>query len=565
MIRGLIYLEVCLFVISFAQVQTEWVKRYGPANGSAGAKCVGVDAAGNIYITGWSIESSSTSRDYVTFKYNAQGNQIWKKVYNGPGNNNDEPFALYVDSAGNVYVTGESNGGFTTSQDIATIKYNTNGTELWVRRHTGTFNAGSDRGQAVIADELGNVYVAGFAKNTVTGLDYATIKYSPGGNELWVREYCCTDSIDSDVAVSIALDATGNILVTGYSDHLIGGGSSDEDYATIKYNPDGDTLWVRRYDTSSQDEAMVIRTDNLQNIYVTGIGFGSGTGWDFLTIKYDSLGNEQWIRWHDYQGASDVPRDMAIDQWNNIIITGEGNWNSAAVDYVTIKYDINGNECWARAYDDGGYDEAYGVAVDNYGNIYISGMGSSTPPYYDDYLTTAYTKDGDTIWTIYYDQGVGDYDRAYDVACSHGTDDTVYIYVTGQSNDPTSIFWQYCTIKYKYKAPLVGLNEKVILYPNAESNNLQVHPNPFSEKTEIRSMMHDAGYGIKNFSLKIYDISGRIVNDLTNNFESCIMYHESNLCWSGDDAHGRRLPAGIYFVHQEAGDYQQTEKVILLR
>nr|MBA3727320.1 SBBP repeat-containing protein [Armatimonadota bacterium] len=75
-----------------------------------------VDAAGNVYVTGYSVGVGS-SADYATIRYDSNGNQLWVSRYNGSGNAPDVAKALAVDAAGNVYVTGYSGG------DYATIKY----------------------------------------------------------------------------------------------------------------------------------------------------------------------------------------------------------------------------------------------------------------------------------------------------------------------------------------------------------------------------------------------------------------------------------------------------------
>ena len=74
------------------------------------------------------------------------------------------------------------------------------------------------------------------------------------------------------------------------------GGVTGYDYATIKYSPDGDPLWVSdsnpdgaaRYDGPghSTDIATAMVLDAAGNVYVTGWSTGGGTGFDFATIKY---------------------------------------------------------------------------------------------------------------------------------------------------------------------------------------------------------------------------------------------------------------------------------------
>ncbi|MDZ4383950.1 MAG: DUF6531 domain-containing protein, partial [Nitrospirota bacterium] len=140
---------------------------------SAGA--ISVDASGNVYVTGSSL-GSGTYSDYATVKYDSNGNQMWVARYNGPGNNWDYAGAISVDATGNVYVTGWSPGSGTSS-DYATVKYDSNGNQMWVARYNGPGNR-DDYARAISIDVAGNVYVTGQIWDSGTDYDYATVKYS---------------------------------------------------------------------------------------------------------------------------------------------------------------------------------------------------------------------------------------------------------------------------------------------------------------------------------------------------------------------------------------------------
>ncbi|MGB2698520.1 MAG: SBBP repeat-containing protein, partial [Candidatus Zixiibacteriota bacterium] len=154
----------------FAQsVDTAWVRRYnGPGNDWDAARAIVVNNSESIYVTGMS-KGSGTDRDYATIKYNFNGDELWVRRYNGPGNYSDQAFAIVADNFGNVYVTGGS------ESDYVTIKYDSSGNEIWVRRYTP-----GEVGMAIEVDGSENVYV--------TGLNH-TIKYDAQGNELWTGEW----------------------------------------------------------------------------------------------------------------------------------------------------------------------------------------------------------------------------------------------------------------------------------------------------------------------------------------------------------------------------------------
>ena len=117
-------------VLTYSQMIEQWSSEYnGPKGYDDYVSDIAVDASGNVYVTGYSFDSTAGTTykiDYATVKYNSSGVQEWSAIYNGPTDNMDFAYSIGVDADGNVYVTGGSRVD-ETIEEWATIKYNSFG------------------------------------------------------------------------------------------------------------------------------------------------------------------------------------------------------------------------------------------------------------------------------------------------------------------------------------------------------------------------------------------------------------------------------------------------------
>lgn len=416
-------------------VYAAWVANYnGPGNNIDQVNAIAVDGSGSVYVTGQSF-GAGVDFDYATIKYNADGQQQWIARYNGPVNFDDIATAIAVDKSGNVYVTGRSPGA-SSGYDYVTIKYDSDGRQQWLARYNGPAN-GDDAAWAIAVDTLGNVYVTGQSVGAGTEDDYATIKYNTDGQELWVARYNGPGNL-GDASYAIALDDSGNVYVAGLSV----GSDTGADYATIKYDSSGQQQWVARYNgpANGDDTAYAIALDDLGNVFVTGSSRGTGSNFDYATIKYNSTGQQQWAaRYHGTGTGQDEGHAIAIDGSQNVYVTGQSAGAGTAYDYATIKYDLAGQEKWVARYDGpaNNADQAWAIAVDNSGNAYVTGQsyGAGTE---SDCATIKYDSTGQEEWVMRYN-GSGD---SFDYAFALAVDSSENVYVAGESNA------DYLTIKY---------------------------------------------------------------------------------------------------------------------
>lgn len=109
-----------------------------------------------------------------------------------------------------------------------------------------------------------------------------------------------------------------------------------------------------------------------------------------------------------------------------------------------------------------------------------------------------------------------------------------------------------------------GIEEETSYRPQVAGYRLQIYPNPFIQKTEIRFQIPDTGNPTSNISLKIYDVVGRLIRTLVDE-EKNPGYYTLRLDMSKYDDIIAPTTSGIYFAKLVAGDYTITKKLILLK
>ncbi|UCG92636.1 MAG: T9SS type A sorting domain-containing protein [candidate division WOR-3 bacterium] len=451
----------------------------------------------------------------------------------------DGAFSVAVDNSNNIIVTGISYIG--GNNDYFIVKYDCNGTILW---QDTIDNGDEDYADCVAVDNSNNIIVTGYC--TIGGdYDYFTVKYDSNGTILW------QDTLDNnglyDIARGVAVDNSNNIIVTGYCD--IG---NDCVYLTVKYDSSGTIIWADTLNYGPWDSALDVAVDNDNNIIVTGYT-STGANNDYFTVKYDSSGTILWqdtIDNHEFDQAYGV----AVDNSNNIIVTGCSGEPFSDYDYLTVKYDPNGTILWQDTFDNNDHDDvAYSVAVDNGNNIIVTGYSLELLGDYD-YFTVKYDSNGTIVWQGTLDNGNND------IAHGVAVDNADNIIITGKSHIDGN--FDYFTVKY---VPVPGIAEDEYFDLLSDNPIFYIYPNPFNEKTEIRWQVTDNGYqiGDDRFKLEIYDINGRMIkefNQLTNH-QSPI----NHTTWDGTDSSNRKLPSGVYFLKFEIEGYTETEKLLLIR
>lgn len=365
-----------------------WVARYHDVvNGGDEAVALALDAKRNVYVTGticteFRVVIGCVHWTFGTIKYSPEGQRLWVARYQLLGNGDAFAAAIAVSAQGEVYVTG---GRFPEGQfgsdNYATIKYDTNGTQIWIAQYIGPRSY--DTVRSLTLDAQGNAYVTGTSSGEEPGIsEYATIKYDSDGTEVWVARYRRPGS-QLNRAAALALDSVGNVHVTG---------TSEGAYSTIKYDPDGTEVWTAQYEAHGSAAALACDADG--NVYVTGASVVDGRE-DYATVKYDSKGNEAWIvRYHGPGTGGDYGKRIALDSKRNVYVTGSSSGDGPHSDFATIKYDPEGTELWVARSGSGrrdSYDAPNAFALDAQGNVYVTGQSLNTTRVYE-YFTVKYSQ-----------------------------------------------------------------------------------------------------------------------------------------------------------------------------
>jgi uncharacterized repeat protein (TIGR02543 family) len=412
----------------------EWHTFYGSSGSDAGSS-IAVDGSGSLYIVGTSgatwlgndgaspLHPHSGKFDMTVVKLNSAGVYQWHTFYGS--NEHEWGCGITVDGNGNVYVTGDSywpwqgDGGtsplhgFTGGRELMVVKLNSSGAYQW---HTFYGSASNQYGRDIALDNTGNIYVSGYTEGS------------------WLGE-----------------GGTSPLHST----------SGQTDLAVLKLNNNGVYQWHTFYGGLLYDYGYGAAVDDLGNVYITGTseGIWQGDGGvaplhphsgleDIVALKLSGDGVYQW---HTFYGAgnSDLGYDIALDRNGNVYLTGDsyypwmGDGGTAPLhpptgrrEIVVIKLNSGGVYQWHTFYGSSSDDNARSIAVDDSGNIYIAGYSKATwqgdgeaSPLHaytgsDDFTVVKLDTNGRYQWHTFY--GSGSNDWGYGITVTGGD-----VYATG--------------------------------------------------------------------------------------------------------------------------------------
>ena len=416
------------FVRAASSPEYSWHTFYGSSTWDYGY-ALAVDGSGNIYITGesgasWNgpanqppLQPYTSGDDVFVLKLDANGSYQWHTFYGGDDESGE---GIAVDENGGVYICGNSNTSwngpagqaplnpFAGEADMLVLKLNASGAYQW----HAYFGSPAADDCFDIAAKNGSIAITGVSSinwngpssaaplHAVSGYgDMSLVKLNTDGAYQWHTFY--SGDAAHTTGLGIDIDNAGRIIAVGETNsswglvtvplHSYTGG---KDIFIIQLNNAGILQWHTFFGSAQDDSANDVITDANNSILLIGSsdaswetpnspvqGFAGGTS-DMAVISLNGNGTYQW---HTFYGSSifDSGEGIDIDPDGNIIIAGYKDPSPKSGNI--LPYFGNGEIEVARLTHQGAFldgqlypTSAFDMAVDDYGNIYLTGDSSHT-------------------------------------------------------------------------------------------------------------------------------------------------------------------------------------------
>ena len=301
--------------------------------------CLAIDSSANAYVGGF-------SKDFGTVKLSPQGSNLWLTTFvesYGPTVSQ----SVLVDSANNVYVSGLDsyysfvNNGILYGPYVmlTTIKYNSDGNQTWKTGQSAGIQSMSVRVGGGALDSSNNIYLVALFSAAPTAL--FTYKYTSSGSLLWTLENPDA-SVGPDAANGLTLDGASDVFITGQFGYFGPNYSYGTlAYGTYKASTIGSWVWTNAFPVGPfpPSSAQAIAVDASNSSYVTGYSPDPNGTNDIVTIKYDPNGNMVWLqRYSSPVGGNAAGSAIVVDNNGNVYVTGYDTTAVGGTEIVTIKY-----------------------------------------------------------------------------------------------------------------------------------------------------------------------------------------------------------------------------------
>lgn len=273
---------------------------------------VAVDSQDRVYLTGTTRgvlgQTNYGGADTWLAQYDGNGDQLWLEQFGSSVD--DFATGITIDQQNNIYISGTTSGQLGNSyfggKDAFIAKYNSSGQSIGNPIQFGT--VADDESAGVAVDSAGNIYLSGTTSGQLGnngqlgninfgGKDTFLAKFNSNNQFQWAKQL---GTSADDVAAGVAVDGTGNVLVTGTTGGLLPNNTTagGEDAFVAKYNSSGQQQWIEQLGTSSNDSATDVDVNReTGDVYISvnspgNLGDEPGIAPTWL-VGYDRNGNQK--------------------------------------------------------------------------------------------------------------------------------------------------------------------------------------------------------------------------------------------------------------------------------
>jgi hypothetical protein len=366
-----------LLTVLLAPPALAWQRTFDGARHLDDAAAAVVTAPGGDVIAAGALAHGPTTGFVVVRRQGGGGTEQWRTIVRGTSPGAEEATALALDAAGDVVVVGTLHNE-TTGNDLSVVKLRADtGAEVWRADVNGAASP-RERAHAVALDAAGDVYVAG-AVWPNGNPDFAVVKLDGAtGGEVWRTVLAGTAIGDEDEAITVAVDAAGNVYAGGYMTNT----ALAEDLTVVKLDAGGVEQWRRMVDggAGGWDVTRRVRTSAGGALFAAGWLTSATTGSDFTVLRLDpATGGDLWSRRLDGDANFGLFEDFAYDLalvGDDVVAAGELASAATAADLTVVRLaGATGATVWQTSLDGGlaQRDVAFALAVDGADDVVAAG------------------------------------------------------------------------------------------------------------------------------------------------------------------------------------------------
>lgn len=356
---GCLFCLISLSAQLSAQVKPVWKKDFkNSLNTINKAVALRIDPEGNCYVLGFSWMPDS-AKDIVLVKYSAEGNEIWRRMYDNPSHGDDISTGLALDAQGNIWVSGTAHTS-ANNADFLVTRFTPTGINDVNYIYDGD-NHLFDMASCIAVAKNGNVYAAGYTTSADSGLDAMVICLNHDGSPLWKDVY---KSLTLDMYSSLCTDDSSNVYLAGTTN----GAQRNSDILIRKFNAHGELKWNRVYDGvfGERDAASLISIDDSANVYISGFSNHTSDRSDIPVLKYNRNGLLQKEILYNGKIADCFANSVSVSK-NEIVLVG------SSIDYTTTE-----RQTFLLRYNKGGKEKLFLKAPEDVTYYWYEDLGKQT-------------------------------------------------------------------------------------------------------------------------------------------------------------------------------------------